>query len=128
MFYIILYNHTAMHTHTIYNCTAKPNMANLRLFKWQDTTSGETKRFHLKSRIAHKWRDIGDLVTTFEQLEVWSSDLKDSKRCCEAVLNHWLNHPPPGYPPTWEGLFELLEDSELSTIAADLKAALKDAT
>ena len=56
-----------------------------------------------------------------QQLEVWGKR-KDDKECCEAVLSHW-----PDHPPTWEGLYELLDDSELGEVAAELKRAVNDA-
>ncbi len=100
-------------------------MKNLNMFKWRDK-DGEVKKFLLKPLIFHKWRKIGDFVTPYEQLEVWSKE-KDAEDCCSAVLNHWLTDPPPGHPATWEGLHELLKDSGLSTVAAQLKDALENA-
>ena len=44
-------------------------MTNLNMFKWRNK-DGEVKIFRLKKRIFHKWRDVGDLVAPFEQLEV----------------------------------------------------------
>ena len=113
---------TYIHT---YKHTAKPNTKNLTIFKWKNK-DGEVKKFRLKSHIFHKWRDIGNLVASYEQLEVWARE-KDANGCCDAVLNHWLNHPPSDYPPTWEGLIELLDDIELHNVAAELKTALENA-
>ena len=133
----MLYSHVITIPFTIMPClyaphilasqkhTAKPNMTNLTIFKWKNK-DGEVKKFRLKSRVVHKWRDIGDIVTSYEQLEVWDKD-KDSNGCCSAVLNHWLNHPPSQYPATWEGLIELLDDIELSNVAIELKVALENA-
>ena len=78
------------------------------------------------SAIIHKWRDIGNFVVAWQQLEVWAKE-KDAKECCEAVLSHWLDHPPRYYPATWEGLYELLDDSELSQVAIELKQAVINA-
>ena len=99
-------------------------MTNLKMFKWRNK-DGEIKKLHLKSIIYHKWRDFGDLVASYQQLEVWSKE-KDAKGCCSAVLNHWLNQTSR-YPATWNSLYELLEDCELSNIAADLKIAIENA-
>ena len=74
----------------------------------------------------HKWRDVGNLVVPRQQLEVWASE-KRAKECCEAVLSYWLDHPPCHYPATWKGLYELLDDSELSQVAAELKQAVDNA-
>ena len=61
-----------------------------------------------------------------QQLDVWAKE-KDAEDCCDAVLSHWLDHPPRHYPATWEGLYELLDDSELGQPAADLKKAVERA-
>ena len=74
----------------------------------------------------HRWRDVGNLVVPRQQLEVWARE-KDSKECCEAVLSHWLDHPPHDYPATWEGLYELLDDSELGQVVTELKQAVDNA-
>ena len=104
---------------------ARPNFANLTVIRWKNER-GEIKKFRLKSSIYHKWRNIGDLVCSRQQLDVWAKE-KEAKECCNAVLSHWLDHPPRHYPATWEGLYEILDDSELGQVAADLKIALDNA-
>ena len=107
--------------------TAKPSMKSLMIFKWKNE-NGEVKKFRLKSLIIHEWRKIGNVVASYAQLEAWSKEFqRKAEDCCDAVLNHWLTHPPPDYPATWEGLYELLEDAELSKVAADLKIAVENA-
>ena len=110
-------------THT--PCLAKPNSTNLTVIRWRNER-GEVKKFHLKSKVYHKWRNIGNLVCSRQQLEVWERE-KDSKSCCEAVLSHWLDHPPSPYPATWEGLYELLDDSELGEVSTGLHVAVENA-
>ena len=102
--------------------TAKPTSSNLTVIRWRNER-GEVNKFRLKSFIIHKWRDIGNLVVPRQQLEVWAKE-KDVKECCEAVLSYWLDHPPRHYPATWEGLYELLDDSELGQVAIELKEAV----
>ena len=109
------------HTHT----TAKPNYTHLTLIRWKNE-KGEVKKFRLRNAIVHRWRDIGNLVVPRQLLVVWARE-KDAKDCCEAVLSYWLDHPPRHYPATWEGLYELLDDSELGQVAADLKHAVDNA-
>ena len=104
---------------------ARPDSANLTVIRWENER-GEVNRFRLKSSIYHKWRNVGDLVCSRQQLDVWAKE-KDSKECCDAVLSHWLDHPTGHYPATWEGLYELLNDSELSQVAVDLKNAVEKA-
>ena len=103
-------------------------MRNLTILKWKNE-SGEVKKFRLKSHIIHEWRKIGNFVgASYAQLEAWSKEFqKNAEECCDAVLNHWLTQPPPEYPATWEGLYELLEDADLSCVAADLKVAVENA-
>ena len=83
-------------------------------------------KFGVKQSVMHKWRDIGDLVVPWQQLEVWANE-KDAKACCSAVLSYWLQHPSHNYPATWEGLYELLNDSELSQVASKLRQAVDNA-
>ena len=104
---------------------AKPSSSNLTVIRWKNER-GEVKKFKLKNSIMHKWRDIGNLVVPRQQLEVLVRE-KDAKECCEAVLSHWLDHPPRNYPATWEGLYELLDDSELGQVATELKIAVDNA-
>ena len=104
------------------NFTAKPTSTNLTIIKWKNT-KGEVKKFRLKQSIMHKWRDVGDLVVPRQQLDVWAKE-KNAKECCTAVLSYWLDHPPRHYPATWEGLYELLDDSELGQVATELKQAV----
>ena len=74
----------------------------------------------------HKWRDLGDMIVPWQQLEVWAKE-KDAKECCAAVISYWLDHPPHQYPATWEGLYELLCDCELSQVATELKKVVNNA-
>ena len=104
---------------------ARPNSVNLTVIRWKDEF-GEVKKFKLKSSIYHKWRNIGNLVCSRQQLDVWVKE-KDAEDCCDAVLSHWLDHPPRHYPATWKGLHELLDDSELGQVASDLKIAVERA-
>ena len=77
-------------------------------------------------QIYHKWRAIGSLVLPLPQLEVLQSE-KDAEYCCDVVLRHWLKHPPRGYPATWEGLYELLDDCELGEVMNQLRHAVENA-
>ena len=105
--------------------TDKPNLSNLTVMRWK-TKEGEIKKFRLVSSVYHKWRKIGTLVASRQQVVVWSKRM-DDEESCEAVLSHWLDHPPRHYPATWEGLYELLSDSELGQVATELKQAVDNA-
>ena len=74
----------------------------------------------------HKWRKVGNLVVPRQQLDVWAKRL-DDEECSEKVLHAWLDQSPRRYPATWEGLYELLDDSELGQVAIELKQAVDNA-
>ena len=100
----------------------------LTLIKWKDE-QGKTQRFFLRDKISHKWRDIGGLTgLSFSELNCMSEKCRgDPKECCRAVLGQWLDNPPPDYPTTWQGLLELLEDSQLGQVVSELKSVLEQA-
>ena len=50
--------------------------------------------------------------------------LGDVSMCCRDVLVDWLNENQGGYPATWVGVVQLLEDMKLSAAALQLKNAL----
>ena len=109
--------------------TVNPSSANLTLIKYlknKDPKQAQIGHFRLKSRILHKWKDIGNLVVSRQLLDVWSKRM-DDKECCHAMLCQWLDNPPDKYPATWKGLYDLLNDSELGQVAADLQFALENA-
>ena len=80
-------------------------------------------------KISHKWRKFGQLLEIEDaQLEGFSVQYQNNiEECCRAVLNKWRENPPPGYPPTWGGLIELLDDSQLPEVVTELKDALSKA-
>ena len=103
------------------------NKRHLTLIKWNDA-SGTTQRFYLMNRISAKWRKIGKLLDlSAAQLQGISTEhLGNQEDCCSAVLLKWMENPPREYPVSWEGLMELLEDSELSQVVEELKTALRE--
>ena len=109
----------------IHTLAVKPNSRNLSVIKWKNE-SGEVETFQLKSLVIHKWRDVGNLFVPRQLLDTWTKE-KDAKGCCDKVFSHWLDNPPRYYPVTWEGLYELLNDSELGQVATDLKRAVDNA-
>jgi hypothetical protein len=105
---------------------AKPTSANLTLITWRNKSGEPEKIFRLKQSIMHRWRDVGDLVVPRQLLDVWANE-KDAKTRCTAVLSYWLDNPTPRYPATWEGLYKLLNHSELGQVAFELKQAVDNA-
>ena len=115
--------HTHTHTHTQ---SAKPNFSNLNLIKWRDER-GEVRTFRLKTSIVHKWKDTGALVGVPRQLLIVWAGKSNDEDSCDKVLSYWLDQPPSRYPATWEGLYRLLKDSQLSEVAVELKEAVDKA-
>ena len=103
--------------------------SHLKLIKWKDET-GEVHKFYLMDKVSHEWRDLGELLDlSHAELESISMKcLKDPKDCCRAVLGQWLENPPEGYPTTWDGLIELLDDSQLGQVASQVRSILDKAT
>ena len=40
-------------------------------------------------------------------------------------MEHWLTGESVDYPPTWEGMYTMLEDAELAQVAMSLKEAVE---
>ena len=80
-------------------------------------------------KIETKWRDIGQLAgLSITQLESVAIEHRDKPtEYCRAVLGKWLENPPDGYPITWDGLIELLQDCELISVVKELKSVLSKA-
>ena len=100
-------------------------LKHLNLIKWKSET-GEMHRFYLMENISFKWRDIGELIgISYHELHFIAQEHRDKPiECCRTVLGHWLESPPPDYPTTWGGLIELLEDSQLDQMVAELRTVL----
>ena len=77
-------------------------------------------------KIAYKWRTLGELLgLLFSEQQSLAAEHRDKpKDCCQAVLGQWLDNPPPDYPATWQGLLELLKDSQLSQVVTELRDVL----
>ena len=123
--YIIYSSWYWPYLHILFTHIAKPTSANLTVIRWRNER-GEVKKFWLKQSIMHKWRTVGDLVVPRQRLAGWAKRMDDEEGC-RAVLSHWLDHPPRHYPATWEGLYELLDDSKLGQVATELKQAVNNA-
>ena len=81
------------------------------------------------NKISNKWRELGRLLNIEEaQLDGISIQHQNNiSECCRAILTKWRENPPPDYPATWGGLIELLDDSQLPEVVAELKNALSKA-
>ena len=85
--------------------------------------------FCLTEKIANEWRTIGELLNlTYSKLQSLADKYRqEQKECCRTVLRLWLDNPPPDYPATWQGLIDLLEDSQLGEVATELRTVLSKA-
>ena len=101
---------------------ARPNLANLTQITWTNK-KGKQEIFRLQQSICDKWIEIGDLVGVPPSfIAVWTN--KDALERIRHVLKYWLTNPST-YPISWEGLYQLLEDAQLSEFIARLKEAIE---
>ena len=103
-----------------------PSLKLLNLLKWKDEY-GVKHTFQLGSRVSTKWRDFGLLLSLeLNELDGLDSCYRGvSSSCWNRVMEHWLNGGgEPDYPPTGEGLYLLLRDTEHPNIARDLRKAV----
>ena len=102
-------------------------LRHLNIIKWEDE-SGKVQQFNLMEEIAHEWHTIGELVgLTHSKLQSLDHEYQDQFESCQAVLDLWLDDPPPKYPATWQGLIDLLEKSQLDEVATEVRTVLSKA-
>ena len=80
-------------------------------------------------RVCSKWKEFGTLLgISLNTLSVWERQYRgNANMCWTKVMEHWLNGGcKHSYPPTWEGLYLLLEDVQCSQVAEELKKALDE--
>ena len=101
------------------------SLSSLSLLKWKDS-QGEKRTFRLVDRVDSKWREFGLLLDLGpNQLDaLYMNRLGQTDMCWNSVMEHWWKGGSAQYPPTWEGLYLLLEDMRLSGIADELKEAV----
>lgn len=103
-----------------------PTIKNLTLLKWKDK-DGCTQKLKVLQEVCAKWELMGDLIGLSPgQLDAIKTDYdcRGVEVCCRQVFLEWLQHEEGEYCATWQGLCELLEDMELSSIAKKLKEIL----
>lgn len=100
-------------------------MRALNLIKWKDG-SGHVHKFRLINRVSSKWESFGyRLDIPQNMLDGWREQcLGYSARCWMKVMECWLTVGHSQYPPSWEGLYEMLEDVEYAEVATELRHAL----
>ena len=98
--------------------------------KWEDE-NGTNKQLKIYDKIAHKWNKIATRLG-FEPGRISSIQKKysdDVDRVTDGVFNVWFENAmglpnADNYPKTWQGLINLLKDSELSEVATELHTAI----
>jgi hypothetical protein len=124
--YIAYCNHSSdiisdMYYNNMYSGDIK--LRHLNIIKWTDE-DGQLQQFNLTKKIAHKWRTIAKLTYSMLKRRDDEHRYPFKEKCCKAILELWLDNPPPDYPATWQGLMDLLEDSELGEVATELRTVL----
>ena len=105
-------------------------MSNLVLLKGTDSNNKEQK-IPIISELSHKWSDtsyrLGFTPALTQQIELNYHRVQDR---CKEVMRLWLSSEEGAYrySTTWEGLIELLEDIELSSLASDIQEVVCQTT
>ena len=101
----------------------------LDLIKWEDE-NGRKRELRIHSKIEHKWRQIATQLG-YEPGEIESIEENHNRNYSRitAIFRRWFENARslPGasrYPKSWQGLINLLEDTELSEVVEELKKAL----
>jgi hypothetical protein len=108
-------------------CPGTPlSLETLTLLKWEDR-HGHQRTFRLEDMVSAKWMKFGLRVgLTMDQLEFLEKRYKNASRCWLEVMRHWLNDGgTQHYPATWEGLYTLMRDCDLSEIGLSFLKALE---
>ena len=83
--------------------------------------------FQLASRVCSEWQNFGTLLDqSLDQLRHWAQEHQgNSLSIWKEVIDHWLTaEGTEDYLATWEGLYSLLDDLNLPSIAAELRHAV----
>ena len=121
MCYSIIFTYVFLHV-------ARPNLGNLAIIVWTNK-EGKQEYFRLQESICDKWVLIGDLLhIRYPLLDAWKKKWDgDPLNCIREVLTYWLDNGPHTYPVSWEGVYELLDDAELTNFVVLLKEAIENA-
>ena len=110
-------------------CLADIDHHFLDLIEWEDE-NGVERELRIYSKIAHKWRQIAArLGFIVEENVSINTDCRNNYWRIMIVFGQWFentkNLPNASrYPKSWQGLINLLEDTELSEVAGELKRVL----
>ena len=94
-------------------------MDKLTLLKWTDNEHQACQLF-LINEISPDWKRASDLLgltpSHTRRIEMNNHTVQDR---CREVIAEWINHEDGAYnySRSWEGLYQLLKDMELATLA-----------
>ena len=107
-------------------CFKKCSIKTLHLLKWEDE-QGIEQTFCLSNKVKSRWKDFGTLLNLVDEVDAWDDKYRgDPDSCWKKVMKHWLDGgSEEDYPPTWEGLYDLLVDVRCSIVAKELKKVVE---
>ena len=103
-----------------------PSLAALSCIRWTDE-NGRRQTFRLVDKASAKWQLFGTLLgVSSNNLTAWEVEhQRNAVSCWNKVMNFWLTGGGSSeYPISWEGLFILLADADLSEVAKDMEIAV----
>lgn len=123
-----MFLHCVIDRYFVVQCTTAIALSlnTLYLIKWKDE-KGKIQNFRLATKAGKKWRDIRMLLNyTDEQLsDIESKNNGNDTQCWNYLMEKWLlSKGTPSYPASWEGLHQMLVDTEDPDIAKLLWTAV----
>ena len=110
---------------TFYNTDDTPTLAELSVLHAQE------KKIRIIKRMAPFWRDLGFLMdfdeSGTELATIHSEHRGDSKGCCQAVFQHWVNGNGVR-PCSWHKLIKLIKDCDQKVLAEEIQSVLSPST
>ena len=108
------------------------NNCYLDLIKWKTTPDGKVMKVRIYEDSAPNWEKIATrLGLSPARIEIIKSDHLGKKiDCVKAVYGDWLNNASglpyaKKYPLSWPGLIKLLQASELTELAKEVRNAVQ---
>ena len=98
-----------------------PKIRYLELLEYMDR--GVKKELRIIELVAGEWEKMATLFG-YDDKQIKKNNVGDSEGCCREVLKKWLAGGAPGYPPTWNGLIEVVKDMRMIRVAKTIEIAL----